>query len=318
MAALGFRCPGLWLEPGPGFTLRLAALASNDHRPPTADRRSNFNASRLSAQPPLGTLPRFTLHPSPPPRLLASSSPRLALTYFLLARYFSTDQQFGPPDDAYTQALNTAVIQASPADQIVTVAPYHYHVPMNRFKARLPITGLAQQVWPLPETTLSLLKNSATGQNIWLVTVGFSPAASDNAAEQWLTFNAFSASNDWFDDVRLVRFGAQSPTVTRPINATFGQEVRLVEVKVIESLQPGQTLPVEFVWQSLQRPQADYNLFLQLLTTAGTLIAQHDSQPNGGYTPTSTWLPRPANCEPSRSDPATQSTQPALIDSSPV
>jgi len=88
-----------------------------------------------------------------------------------------------------------------------------------------------------------------------------------------------------------VRFGARSPTVTRPINATFGQEVRLVEVKVIESLQPGQTLPVEFVWQSLQRPQADYNLFLQLLTVDGALIAQHDSPPNGGYTPTSTWLP---------------------------
>ena len=230
------------------------------------------------------------------PLLLRTSAPlqvflTLALTYFLLARYFSTDQQFGPPDDAYTQALNTAVIQASPADQIVTVAPYHYHVPMNRLKVRLPITGLAQQVWPLPEMALSLLKNSATGQNIWLVTVGFSPVASNNAAEQWLTFNTFAASNDWFDDVRLVRFGAQSPTITRPINATFGQELRLVEIKVTESLQPGQTLPVEFVWQSLQRPQADYNLFLQLLTVDGALIAQHDSPPNGGYTPTSTWLP---------------------------
>jgi hypothetical protein len=250
-----------------------------DRRPPTADQTS-------APHPPPSTL--LHLLASSPLLLLTLT---LALTYFLLARYFSTDQQFGPPDDAYTQALNTAVLQASPADQIVTVAPYHYHVPMNRFKARLPITGLAQQVWPLPETALSLLKNSATGQNIWLVTVGFSPAASDNAAEQWLTFNTFVASNDWFADVRLVRFSAQSPTVTRPINATFGQELRLVEIKVIESLQPGQTLPVEFVWQSLQRPQADYNLFLQLLSGDGALIAQHDSPPNGGYTPTSTWLP---------------------------
>jgi hypothetical protein len=162
---------------------------------------------------------------------------------------------------------------------------------MNRFKARLPITGLAQQAWPPPEMALPLLQNALTGQNTWLITVGLPPAAPDNAAEQWLALKTFLASSDWFDDVRLLRFGAQPPLVTRPINATLGQEVRLVEVKVTESLRPGQILPVEFVWLPLQRPQTDYNLFLQLLTPDGALAAQHDSPPNGGYTPTSTWLP---------------------------
>jgi hypothetical protein len=83
----------------------------------------------------------------------------------------------------------------------------------------------------------------------------------------------------------------QPPTVTRPINATVGKVVRLVEVKLVESLQPGQLLPVEFNWQPLQQPQTDYNLFLQLLTPGGTLVAQHDSPPNNGYIPTSTWRP---------------------------
>ncbi len=212
-----------------------------------------------------------------------------AIIYFLLTRYFRTDRQFGPPDDPYTQALNAAAAQASPGDQLVTVAQYHYHVPMNRFKARLPLTGLAQQSWPPPETALPLLQNALTGPNTWLITVGFPPAAPNNAAEQWLSLNAFPASSDWFDDVRLVRFGAQAPTVTRAIQATLGDEVQLLEIKLTESLEPGQTLPVEFVWQPLRRPQADYNIFLQLLATDGALVAQHDSPPNGGYTPTSTW-----------------------------
>ncbi len=50
-------------------------------------------------------------------------------------------------------------------------------------------------------------------------------------------------------------------------------------------------LPVEFVWAPLQKPGTDYGVFLQLLATDGTLVAQHDGPPNGGYTPTSAWPP---------------------------
>jgi hypothetical protein len=210
-------------------------------------------------------------------------------TYFLLARYFTTDQQFGPLDDNYSRALNMAVAQAGPNDQIGTVAQYYYHVPMNRFKADIPIIGFAQQTWPPPDTALPLLKETVTGENTWLITIGFPPAAADNATEQWLASNVFKASDEWLDDVRLIRFGNIRPTKTRPINTTLGQEVTLIEVKLTDILQAGQTLPVEFVWLPLSQPQTDYHLFLQLFTTDGILVAQHDSPPNGGYTPTSTW-----------------------------
>ena len=53
-----------------------------------------------------------------------------------------------------------------------------------------------------------------------------------------------------------------------------------------------QPLPVEFTWQPIDQPQADYNLFLQLLNIDGALIAQHDTPPNGGYTPTYGWSGR--------------------------
>lgn len=228
------------------------------------------------------------LHRTPAPLLLGII---LFAAYFLLTRYYSTDQQFGPVADAYTRALNTAAAQAGSGDQLVTVAQYHYHVPMNRFKARLPIIGLAQQDWPPPETALPLLHTALAGPNIWLVTVGFSPASSHNAAERWLTLNAFPASNDWFDDVRLGRFGARPPTLTRTIKVTLGDEVQLVEAKLADSAWSGQTLPVEFTWLPLRRPSADYNIFLQLLTGDGMLAAQHDSSPQGGFTPTSAWQP---------------------------
>jgi hypothetical protein len=164
-------------------------------------------------------------------------------------------------------------------------------VPMNRFKARVPIVGFAQALSPLPDTALPLLTDAATGQNIWLITAGFPPAAPDNAVEEWLTFNAFNASDEWLEDVRLVWYGVGQPTVARSINVTLGEELQLVRINVAESPQPGQVLPVELAWMPLQRPSADYNLFLQLLAADGALIAQHDSPPNGGYAPTSSWLP---------------------------
>ena len=125
----------------------------------------------------------------------------------------------------------------------------------------------------------------------WLITIGISPAAPTMPPSNGLRLTPSLLAMTGLTTSAWCISALSRPRSLVPINTTLGQEVRLVEVKVTESLQPGQTLPVEFVWQSLQQPQADYNLFLQLLTADGTLIAQHDSPPNGGYTPTSTWLP---------------------------
>jgi hypothetical protein len=216
----------------------------------------------------------------------------LLVSNVLLIRYYQTDRQFGPPDDAYTRALKTVTAQALPDESIITVAQNHYHVPMNRFKARIPLIGFAQQAWPLPETALPLLSTTTSNQkNIWLVTIGFPPAAPNNATEQWLALNTFKASDVWFPaDVRLIRFSPIQPTATRPIGTVLGEEVQLVKINLIEATPASRPLPVEFIWQPVTQPKANYNLFLQLLDIDGTMVAQHDSPPIGGYGPTSGWL----------------------------
>ncbi len=232
----------------------------------------------------------FSPHTATPLLLAVTAGLTLVITYLLLARYYITDQrQFGPPHDPYTRALNHMVSQANPDDRLVTVAQYHYHIPMNRFKARIPLVGLAQQSWPPPKTMRSLLEQVTSGPAAWLITIGFSPAAPDNATEQWLTFNAFKAGDQWFDNARLVHYGAEPPTDTRSINQTLDQMIELLAVELTDPLQPGQLLPVELVWQPFSRPQTDYHIFLQLLAADGRLVAQQDTPPTGGYSPTSTW-----------------------------
>jgi hypothetical protein len=207
---------------------------------------------------------------------------------FLLLRYYQTDRQFGPPDAAYIQALDqAAALSRAP---VITVAQAHYHLPMNRFKARVPLIGFAQRGWPLPDAALPLLKEA--GNPIRLVTVSFPPGATDNAVEQWLALHTFKASDVWLpDEVRLVLFGGGKSLITRPVEQTLGETVQLVAVKLPEQGEGGQLLPVEFLWQVTRQPERDYHLFLQLLNREGALVAQHDAPPNGGYTPPSTWQP---------------------------
>lgn len=214
----------------------------------------------------------------------------LGSIYFLLARYAQTDRQFGPPVDPYTQALETAYQQTGPTVPILTVAPYHYHVPMNRFQPAVPLIGLAQQSPPLPATAGPLLRQATTDPEVWLVTVGFPPASPRNATEQWLTFTSYKAHETWFDEVRLVRYSTVEPTLYQALNVTLGEEIWLLDATFRPTGQPSQHLTVKLTWRPIRRPTADYNLFLQLLDSTGHLVAQHDGPPNGGYTNTSTWF----------------------------
>lgn len=211
--------------------------------------------------------------------------------YLVLSRYYVGDRQFGPPNDGYTRALEEAATRGKAEDRIITLAEYHYHVPMNRFKARMPLIGFARQRGPLPDTALPLLNDALRGDNIWLVTVGLTPAAPDNPVEQWLATTAFKLNDEWLGDNRLVRYAAPRALVTRPMTVTLGNTIQLAAVSWPEIVRVGRPLPVELEWLVLRPPDADYNVFLQLLSGQGVLAAQHDGPPVGGYLRTTRWSP---------------------------
>ncbi len=215
----------------------------------------------------------------------------LAVTYFLLARYHHTDtRQFGAPADGYLTALNTAA-ETAPAP-IITVAQYAYHLPMNRFKVRVPLVGFAQSVDPLPLAAFPLLNGalSANVGQVWLTTVGWQPAQSDNRAEAWLTAHAFKATDEWFaDDTRLVRFGVADGLTLVPQNILLGDAIHLRSAAFPPSVSAGMVLPVTLEWNAVAVPETDFSVFVQLLNADGVSVAQNDSVPQGGYRPTGSW-----------------------------
>jgi hypothetical protein len=81
-------------------------------------------------------------------------------------------------------------------------------------------------------------------------------------------------------------------TGLQEIAASFGDTIRLRSFAFGRGpLQPGQSLKIEMLWQSLAATSRDYTVFIHLLDRQGNIRAQLDTQPFGGNYPTSLWDP---------------------------
>lgn len=99
-----------------------------------------------------------------------------------------------------------------------------------------------------------------------------------------------------WDNDHLIYFGLRVPPGQPLPNERI---VRLGDSLVVrgyqienESLKAGQDLNLKVYWQTDTPLAVDYTVFTQLLNSQGTLAASWDSQPLGGYFPTSQWPTR--------------------------
>ncbi len=113
--------------------------------------------------------------------------------------------------------------------------------------------------------------------------------------EQWLDTHAFKASEEWVGDVRFVVYGLEEMAeelvaADAPFIMPEGGHIRLVSYSPLpEHVRPGDIIPITLMWQADALPQQRYKVFLHLLDENGQLVAQRDSEPVGGWRPTTTW-----------------------------
>ena len=97
------------------------------------------------------------------------------------------------------------------------------------------------------------------------------------------------------DDRRLVLYaGAQEQPLTETgVGIRFGDPawVRLNGYGLPQTARPGGSLLVALEWESLAAVDREYQVFVHLLDSAGTKLAQRDGQPVLWLRPTSTWQP---------------------------
>ncbi|GIV75680.1 MAG: hypothetical protein KatS3mg050_0074 [Litorilinea sp.] len=82
-----------------------------------------------------------------------------------------------------------------------------------------------------------------------------------------------------------------SPTLMLRPPADLGETIRLVgaDVEGPETPAPGTSLKVVLFWKQRSYNQVDYTVFIHLIGPDGQTVAQFDSQPLGGFVPTSLW-----------------------------
>ncbi|NLT73480.1 MAG: hypothetical protein GXX94_04705 [Chloroflexi bacterium] len=76
------------------------------------------------------------------------------------------------------------------------------------------------------------------------------------------------------------------------VDGAFAEWARLVGIDGIPArVPPGGPLAITLYWEALGEPEADYTVFVQLLSVDDRVIAQHDGVPALGRWPTRAWLP---------------------------
>ena len=209
----------------------------------------------------------------------------MPFTFFTL-RTYAQDPHYGQSDRGYRAILTEIETSQHPNDTLVTVAPYHYQIPMNDYDGPVPILGFATQQ-PLRAETENLLKwGLARGGTLYLVTAGLPPAAPANGVELWLNDHAYRADDRWFDDFRLLHYGTASPTYSLAAAGTWGEppSLKLVAARTSHhQARPGQVISLELDWRKVDE-LSPLHLFVQLLPPTPPPVAQYD-----GAFPTDAW-----------------------------
>lgn len=188
----------------------------------------------------------------------------------------------------YQTILSTLQTEQLPGDLLVYMVPELQDLLLKLWnltpKLGLPYDNLAQE--PLAQSTFQ--HAIASAQRVWLVT-WFGPADESNWYERYLHEHWAMMDEQWPpNELRLLLF-AQPPVfeAQKPTGATFGP-IKLVQYS---QQRQGDTIYFECTWEATQPITQSYTLSLQLLDPqTGSLIAQNDHLPLGGYHPTNTWL----------------------------
>jgi len=85
----------------------------------------------------------------------------------------------------------------------------------------------------------------------------------------------------------------RAPRRPIPYRANFGDEIHLIGYHLDRAeIEPGEDLTFRLYWLAQQAPAADYTVFVHLVTADDTgKVAQQDSRPALGYSPTTWWEP---------------------------
>jgi len=134
------------------------------------------------------------------------------------------------------------------------------------------------------DTATGLARSAA---RIWLV----ENAPSVDVAQRALATHAFGLPPSMIDGSVVQLFLARSTAPVRPNGAVLGGAFALDSSRIPLSVKPGGLIPMELDWRDIRPLDVPYTVFVHVKASPDKTVAQHDSPPDLGFSPTTTWQP---------------------------
>lgn len=155
----------------------------------------------------------------------------------------------------------------------------------------------AGEMIPLPttsdesETTQTVLGLIDNHKRIFAVFYGAAEQDPKGIVENTLSNVAYEISDEWFGDVRLVKYAAPANFEdVEAVDEIFGESIHLKSYALnAEAFFAGDLLQLQLEWMTSAPLDKGYKVFVQMLNSDGVLVAQRDSEPAGGLKATNTW-----------------------------
>jgi mannosyltransferase len=110
--------------------------------------------------------------------------------------------------------------------------------------------------------------------------------------ERSLSRVSYKASDEWHGNVRLAEYAVTLDPSSYPARIPFGDEIFLRRFSLPDQAYAGgDIVPLELVWVATNPPQANYKVFVHLVDAQNHIVAQHDGEPQNGFSPTTHWQP---------------------------
>jgi mannosyltransferase len=222
---------------------------------------------------------------------LAINGALIVANVWLATRYVTATTTVEKARDASAFGVYLAS-QVSPADRVLfnTIDPTFAYYYRKAHGSAPTLVAPARPDETLPQLDAQLSASLAGAERVLVVPDGLHVWDTRNLLPDWLTRHEV-----WLSDQRpshqIVVYGVIHAKNTIAIR--YGDSMRLVGYSLSdEALSHQSELVVTLLWQTSDRLTTDYTVSVQLLDSAGTLVAQSDGQPHdpqGGSSATTTW-----------------------------
>ncbi|MBN2391133.1 MAG: glycosyltransferase family 39 protein [Anaerolineae bacterium] len=195
--------------------------------------------------------------------------------------------------DDYRGLATRIAAEARPGDAILLSAPNQWEVFTYYYRGPLPVYPAPYRPEP-SEAMMWVDEIVANHARLFVLFWGDAESDPDRLIEPYLAQHAYKAADTWLSTVRLAIYGtaALPDAPTTSLNARLGDTITLEGYALPKAVfAPGDIIPLTLFWRAEVTPAERYKVFIHLLNANGTLGAQTDSEPGGGFALTSLWSP---------------------------